>query len=108
MSRAISNKIHGIEKKLFLILAVSFFFSLGLYGYFVGKSIINIVVREEIEFQIAEVNSTLSGVELEYLSQKDTINLLFAKEQGFKSVSKKSFVNRSILVGRSLSQNNEI
>ena len=108
MSRTISNKIHGIEKRLFLILAILSIISLGLYGYFVGKSIVNIVVREEIELQIAEVNSYLSDLELEYLSQKDAVNFLFAKEQGFQSISKKSFVNRGILIGRSLSQNNEI
>ena len=82
------------------------FFS--LYVYFVGKSIVNVVVREEVELQIAEVNSALSELELDYITKKDTINMSFAKERGFKSISKKTFVNRGTLVGRSLTQINEI
>ena len=107
MSRTISNKIHGIEEKLFLLLVIFCISLLGLYGYFIGKSVVNVVVREEVLLYIAEINSHVSDIESEYLSQKDAINLLFAREQGFHDISKKSFVNRGVLVGKSLSQNNE-
>lgn len=107
-TRSISYKIHGIEKKLWLGFIVLFVGLLSLYVYFVGKSIVNVVVREEIELQIAEVNSELSELELNYIVKKDTINMLFANERGFKSISKKTFVNRGTLVGRSMTRRNEI
>jgi len=106
-TRSISYKIHGIERQLILIFLVFFVALLCLYVYFVGKSIVNVVVREEVELQIAEVNSGLSELEFDYIIKKDTINMAFAGERGFKSISNKTFVNRGTLVGRSLTQRNE-
>lgn len=107
-TRTISYKLHGLERQLCLSLIVVFVALLGLYVYFVGKSIVNVVVREEIELQIAEVNSNLSLLELDYITKKDAINMQLARARGFKAISKKTFVNRGTLVGRSLTQRNEI
>lgn len=107
-AQSISNKLHGIERRLcaLSVLLVLTFFS--MYIYFVGKSIINVVVREETEIRIAEVNSGLSELELSYLDKKNDINLQFAREKGFHAISKKDFVSRGVLVGRSFSFNNEL
>jgi hypothetical protein len=107
MSRTISKKIYGVEKQIFWALGFAIIMSLASYGYFVGKSIINVVVREEVELSIAEINSHLSDLEFQYLAKKDTITLSFAQSNGFGLVSKRTFVNRGTLVG-SLSLNNEI
>lgn len=107
-TRSISNKIHGIERRLSLGFMMFLVILLSFYIYFVGKSIVNVVVREEVEIQIAEVNSELSLLEFDYLTKKDTINMLFAQERGFKSIARKTFINRGTLVGRSLTQRNEI
>lgn len=106
-TRSISNKIYGIERRLCLGFFALAFVLLALYGYFVGKSIINVVVREEVEIHIAEVNSRISDLESSYIAKKNAINLDFAYAQGFKAVGEKTFVNRGTLVGR-ISQNNEI
>jgi hypothetical protein len=107
-ARSISNKIYGIEKQILLFLIFLFIALLSLYIYFVGKSIVNVVVREEVEIQIAEINSEISELELDYISKKNSINMAFAQEQGFKSISNKTFINRGTLVGKSLTQRNEI
>ena len=107
-TQSISYKIHGIERRIWIGSVLVFMSLLVLYVYFVGRSIVNVVVREEIEIQIAEVNSELSELEFEYIVKKDSINMLFANEQGFEAISKKTFVNRGTLVGKSLTQRNEI
>ena len=107
-ARSISNKIYGIEKQILLFLIFLFITLLSLYIYFVGKSIVNVVVREEVEIQIAEINSEISELELDYISKKNSINMAFAQEKGFKSISNKTFINRGTLVGKSLTQRNEI
>lgn len=106
-SRSISYKIHGIERQLCLSLFILSCALLGLYVYFVGVSVVDVVVREEIDLRIATLNSRLSELELEYIAKKDTINLSFAEEHGFHKISQKTFVNRGTLVG-SLSRGNEI
>ncbi|HEC33008.1 MAG TPA: hypothetical protein ENI63_01980 [Candidatus Kaiserbacteria bacterium] len=107
-TRSISYKIHGIERQICISFMIFLVILLGLYIYFVGKSIVNVLVREEIELKIAEVNSRLSILESDYITKKGTINMAFAVERGFKSISKKTFINRGTLVGRSMTQRNEI
>lgn len=107
-TRSISYKIHGIERRLCLGFMVFLVVLLSLYIYFVGKSIINVVVREEVEFKVAEINSNLSELELSYITKKDSVNMVFAGERGFTSIAQKTFINRGTLVGRSLTLRNEI
>ncbi|OGG55118.1 hypothetical protein A3D62_00720 [Candidatus Kaiserbacteria bacterium RIFCSPHIGHO2_02_FULL_49_11] len=95
MSRTVSHKLYyGIEKQLSVALIVACLSLFSLYVYFVGKSIVNVVVREEIELGIAKINSHLSDLEREYLAAKDGINLNLAYSYGFQAAPKKKFVNR--------------
>ncbi len=108
LTRNISNKIHGMERNFnigLIILIVTLF---GLYIYFVGKSIVNVVVREEVEMSITEVNSIIADLELEYIVKKDTINMVLVKELGFSIVSNKIFINKGTLMGGSLTKRNAI
>ncbi|MCW9054796.1 MAG: hypothetical protein OQJ98_02335 [Candidatus Pacebacteria bacterium] len=105
-SRTISHKIHGIERQVCIGLFMFSLILLGLYVYFVGASVVDVVVRKEVDLRIAEVNSRLSELELDYITKKDTINLEFAQANGFHRISQKTFVNRGTLVG-SISYNNE-
>ncbi len=107
-TRTLQQNLYGIERRLCLIFFILIITLASLYVYFVGKSIVNVVVREETELQIAEVNSRLSDLESAYLAQKDSINMEFAQAEGFDTISEKIFVTRGTLVGRSLSQNNEV
>ena len=107
-TRSISYKIHGIERQICISFMIFSFVLLGLYIYFVGESIINVLVREEIELHIAEVNSRLSTLESDYITQKSTISMAFAVKSGFKSISRRTFINRDSFIGRSLTQRNEI
>lgn len=103
-ARTSISKIHGIERELCLGLLMFLMILAGLYVYFVGKSIVNVVVREEVELQIADVNSRLSELELTYITQKDAITMRLAEARGFHSVKEKTFVSRGTL-GQSLSRN---
>ena len=105
-TRSISHKIHGVERRLCTCFLAFLVVLAGLYIFFVGISIVNVVVREEVELHIGEINSRLSELEKDYLSKKDAINLKFAEEQGYRAALHKTFVNRGTFVGRSLSQNN--
>lgn len=80
----------------------------GLYGYFVSKSIINIIIREEIEQDLARVNAHMSSLEFDYIKKKNTINLELAYEMGFMDVQNKKFVTRKSLLGKRLTVSDEI
>ena len=73
--------------------------------FFISSSIINGLVREETEQEIALANSHLSELEFEYLTKKNTITLEMARDMGFTAIIDKSFVTRKSLLGKGLTFN---
>lgn len=84
----------GFEKKMFAVLAFSIIVLAAFYIYFVSRSVINVLVREEIEQSIMEAHTHLADLEAEYLSKKNRIDTVFAQELGFSAVAQKSYVTR--------------
>lgn len=87
-------QINIFEKRVFTALVLAVFVLMGLYGYFISKSIINVIVREEINNDIVAVSSAISELEFGYINRKNTINKEFAMLTGFKDLTEKKFVAR--------------
>ena len=87
-------QINIFEKRAFTALIAIVFILLGFYGYFISKSIVNVIVREEINNDVVAVSSNISELEFEYIAHKNTINKEFAKSAGFKDLAEKNFVAR--------------
>lgn len=87
-------QINIFEKRAFAILVMMIFILLGFYGFFISKSIVNVIVREEINNDIVAINSIISDLEFNYINRKDTINKEYAEEIGFKTIANKKFVNK--------------
>lgn len=76
-----------------------------LYVYFLSASILNVVMREEIEQDIVALSSTIGELEFEYLSLKQTIDLSRAHAMGLEQLPQKRFVTRHSYAERSLTLN---
>lgn len=99
---AVSNGINIFEKRAFVTLIAIIFILLGFYGYFISKSIVNVIVREEINNDIVAVSSAISELEFQYIAHKNTINKEFAKASGFQNIIEKTFVARKSFAKLSL------
>lgn len=108
MNRRTKTTIIDLNRKIFWSLIASLIVLFVLYGYFISKSIINVLIREEIAQELVIINSNISNLEFTYLEQKNQINLDFAYSQGFKTVKGKEFVARKSSLSKRLSLNNEI
>ena len=108
MRRTISATTGAVQKRIFYGLLVLLLVLFGLYGYFVSKSITNVLLREETEQDILAVNSDISELEFKYLDQKNMINLDLAYEWGFSDISDKTFVTRASVFTERLTVSNEI
>lgn len=106
MTHQLSTTALAFNRKIFWSLIALLFVAFGLYGYFISKSIINVLVREEIEQEIISVNSDISDLEFAYLNKKNTISLNFAYAQGFSNVLSKEFVERKSFASNVLTFNN--
>jgi len=105
--RTQARQINIFEKRAFAMLVLAIFILVGFYGYFISKSIINVIVREEINGDVAAVNSTISELEAKYITHKDAIGIEFARSAGFKNLAEKKFVTRKSLAKNSVTLNLE-
>ena len=96
------------QKRLFTILIFSIVLLLSMYGFFVSKSIVNALVREELQNEIATVSSTIGDLESQYIVLKNAVDIEFAYSLGFTDVVEKKFVTRRSVLGKQLTVNNEI
>lgn len=105
MQRRSKTHTYDFGKKIFSLLIFLLSSLLLLYGYFISASIVNVLVREEVERDIADVSSHVSQLESQYLVQKNKITLEYAYTQGFSNITNKQFTARASLIG-GLSLNN--
>jgi len=91
------SKISKNKKILRLVLSV-FLITFFAYLYLVGSITFKVIARKDIENEIKNLNSSLSQLELEYLTLDRQINLDLAKQLGFVESPKTFFAYRKILV----------
>ena len=100
-------QINIFEKRAFAVLVFAILILAGFYGYFISKSIINVIVREEISGDVVAVNGAISELEAEYIAHKNAIGIEFAISAGFKNLAEKKFVARKSLAQNSITLNLE-
>lgn len=66
-----------------------------LYMYFVTTSVVQVVVRQEINQEITQVKSQISALEAEYMSLQYGISDEIALHEGYVDVDEKVYIQRA-------------
>lgn len=74
---------------MFLLVAFS------LYMYFLSVSVLNVVMREEIDGEIRKTNERLSVLESRYIAARTAITEETATARGFNKTTEKVYVMRT-------------
>lgn len=108
--RAIEHiaRIRNAELRIFWALSLLVGILLASYLYLVSSSIVNVIVRGELENKITTAHSSLSILETEYLAKKNAVSFERALALGFHAVGEKQYVAKQSLFGNALSLGNEI
>lgn len=88
--------IHQDERIYFCVLSGLALLSLSLYMYFISVSVIHVVVRKEINLEIATVASRVSSLEAEYIEGQHLINKEVASMNGYTLAQHKIFIDRTV------------
>lgn len=56
---------------------------LGLYGFFLNQTVLNIVARKDLENRVAEIDTVTSTLEFEYITQNSDVTLEKALALGY-------------------------
>ncbi len=101
----ITKYIRISEKHVVVFLVGTILFLAGMYGFLVSSSIVNVVVRKEIEQEISRSYSRMSEIESEYLLLTNAITPSLAHELGFSDIQNKVFVTRTSVTRNELTLN---
>ncbi|MEI7709518.1 MAG: hypothetical protein WCI76_02275 [bacterium] len=93
MSLKLNTYVKGIniintsrEKIIFNIIMWSFAVLAVLYFLFLGSMVKNILERKSIESQVSTLSNEVQGLELQYLSLSNSVDLPLSYSMGFKEV----------------------
>lgn len=75
-----------------VLFVLSVFFA---YIYFVSASVVHVVMRKEVDTQIAAVSSELSELEGNYIEAQHAVSEEIASMQGYTLTDEKIFIDRS-------------
>lgn len=77
----------------------------GLYIYFLSRSVLNVVMREEVEVEISALSSSIGELEFQYIALKNSVDVERAEEFGLVALRDKEYVARHSLAERGLTLN---
>ncbi len=83
-----------------------FLIAFSLYIYFLSVSVLNVVIRQEIDTEIRDTHTKLSELESRYISAKTKVTEDAAAARGFTKTTEKTFVVKKP-TNLVLSRNNE-
>jgi hypothetical protein len=95
-------KVNAIMKKYqrntFFVLSAFAVLFLGSYGYFVNKTVWNVVERQNVAKEIQKTSSEVAVLEASYMALSGTLTLDHAYALGFQEVETKDtlFVERQV------------
>lgn len=93
MTRTITSRIvFNIEQRLFFAQVALLLALFAGYVYFISASIVNVVLRQEAMVEISNLHSAISEREAEYFTRKQSLDIAFAKSEGFTDLSSKRYI----------------
>ena len=94
MKRAKQTAVYREESRLFYVALLSCVLSVSSYMYFVSMSVVDVVMRKEADSQIAEIGTSVSQLESQYIEMQHSVSSDIATMKGFVSADKKVFINK--------------
>lgn len=83
------------RERMFWFMAMVSLFSLGIYVYAINAAAHHIAVRQNLEREVAEVESKLSSLEFAAIELRNAVTIEVAREYGFTEVKEPLYVSRN-------------
>jgi len=66
-----------------------------LYIYFVTSSVVQVVMRQELDKEITETKANISELEVAYMNAQHMVSAEIASREGYVEVEKKVYIDRA-------------
>lgn len=105
-SNTTALSLYANERNALMALLAFLFIAFSMYMYFLSVSVLNVVIRQEIDAEIRDTHTELSLLEGRYISAKSNVTEEAATARGFTRAREKTFVRKEP-ANLVLSRNNE-
>lgn len=89
------TKVYRGESRFFYAIVMVLVAASVAYAYFLSASVVNVVMRKNIDAQIAVASTKMSDLESNYIELQHSLSADIATQKGFIPTSKKLFVDRT-------------
>lgn len=83
------------ESRLFYMALSLLVVVFALYAYFVSASVVDVVLRKEVDVQLASVGTTVSELESQYIEMQHSVSSDIATMKGFVVAREKVFISKT-------------
>jgi hypothetical protein len=90
----IKTAVYRDESRLFYAAALSFIVVFMTYVYFLSSSIVNVVMRKEVDTQISSLGTHVSTLEEKYIEMQHSVSSDIATMKGYVVADKKVFIDK--------------
>jgi len=94
MTRAITTP-YAREQRVFFAALSLLLILFGTYIYLVSASIVHVIVRKEIDREIAHLNSRIGDLESAYIAAHERLTEEAVAAHGFVAISEKVYVEKA-------------
>lgn len=105
-SKTATMSLYANERNALMASLAFLFIAFSMYMYFLSVSVLNVVIRQEIDAEIRNAHMRLSELENRYISAKTKVTEEAALVRGFSRTKEKTFVRKEP-ANLVLSRNNE-
>ena len=95
MKKRIRTKIYKEESRFFYVALGACLLIVFVYMYLVSMSVVYVVMRKEVDNQIATVSTQVSELEETYIEKQHNLSIAIATELGFIVTEKKIFIDKT-------------
>jgi uncharacterized membrane-anchored protein YitT (DUF2179 family) len=95
MKKRAQTSIYKDESRLFYFALSLCMLVVCTYMYFVSMTVVHVVLRKEVDNQIAVVGTQISQLEERYIEKQHNLSVAIATQQGFVTTEKKTFIDKT-------------
>jgi len=95
MNKRTHTKIYKEESRLFYVALSLCFLVVCTYMYFVSMSVVNVVMRKEVDNQISYLSTEISQLEEQYIEKQHNLSIAIATHRGFITTEDKIFIDKT-------------
>ncbi len=87
--------VYKDESRLFYVALFSCVAVFSLYMYFVSASILDVVMRKQVDRELLSMGTVVGQLESEYIEMQHMVSSNIASQRGFVTADKKIFIDKA-------------